>query len=765
MPLRLYRVDREGRIVFANQAMLEELGQPLEACLGRQAQDFHPPELAQRYAIDDARVLEGETLHQIEDHRAPDGDGVRKVEVVKVPVTDGQGRVVGIQGLYWDVTDRVELEQRLKASAERFETILTSSADGFWITDGEGMILEVNETYCRLSGYSREELIGAPIALVEAVEDQAELRRPFEEIQRQGHARFATRHRRKDGGLVDLEVTVAPLRSQGYNLAFLRDMTLQNEAERRVAESESRYRSLFDDAAIPIWEEDFSGVKARLDELRAQGIGDLRSYLHQNPDEVRRCAERVRIVDMNQASRQFFSDRLQDATKGRLHRLGSHFESSAWGVFAEELIALAEGRDRWTGEIETRDGEGKLRVLSIQLSVAPEHRHSLERVLVSWIDLTPLRTAEAQRRKAEEELRHAQNMESLGSLAGGIAHDMNNVLAAILGLTSTLQVKCAADEPTSKALGIILHAANRGRDLVKGLTEFARKGLQASRPLDLNELVRREAELLQRTTLQRVEVQLDLCPGLPQVVGEANSLANTLMNLCINALDAMPRGGKLQISTRRAGAKVQLQVKDTGEGMPPEVLARAMEPFYTTKPVGRGTGLGLSIVYGTMKAHGGSVEIQSEPGRGTTVTLSFPALPDEVLAQAPEPVAAPTEAHRLRVLLVDDDELIRAAVPTLLESLGHLPEVASGGLEALRRLEAGMLPDVVILDLNMPGMGGVQVLERIRLIQPRLPVLIATGFKSPEAEALLAAHPDVDLIMKPYAREELRQKLGGLAKG
>lgn len=761
MPLRLYQTDREGRITFANQALQTELGKPLEACLGLSTRDIHPPEMADRYQADDARVLQGESLHQVEDHFLPGDPDPRKVEVIKVPLRSPEGEVVGIQGVYWDVTDRVELEQRLRAGAERFEAIQSTTPDGLWSVDMEGRILSVNKAYCEMSGYSPEELVGSQVSKVEVAENEGEILAHAQEIQRTGRGRFRTQHRRKDGSLLDVEVTATAIHATGQNLAFVRDLTRENEAQRRIVSSESRYRSIFNDAAIPIWEEDFSAVKLRLDELRAQGVTDLEAFFAEHPEELKACANLIRILDVNEASVSFFGAR----NRGELSlRLGTYFTEAAWRVFARELSALASGANRWESEIETSDAQGNPRVLSLQLSVAPENRERLDRVLVSWIDLTPLKQAEAQRRRAEEELRHAHNMESLGSLAGGIAHDMNNVLAAILGLTSTLQVKCAEDAPVAKALGIILHAANRGRDLVKGLTDFARKGLKESQPLDLNALVRREAELLQRTTLQKVEVQLDLQEDLPQVVGESNSLASALMNLCINALDAMPKGGRLRISTRLQGGRVLLQVKDSGEGMSPEVLSRALEPFFTTKPVGKGTGLGLSIVYGTVKAHGGSVDIQSQLGEGTTVTLGFPALTETTPEEAPDPVQAALPNRALRILLVDDDDLIRASVPTLLESLGHQPEVASGGLEALRRLEAGLTPDLVILDLSMPGMGGPQVLERIRLIHPKLPVLIATGFKTPEVDELMAAHPDIGLLMKPYALEELRTKLGQLAR-
>ena len=356
---------------------------------------------------------------------------------------------------------------------------------------------------------------------------------------------------------------------------------------------------------------------------------------------------------------------------------------------------------------------------------------------------------------------HAQKLESLGALAGGVSHDMNNVLAAIMALGSLLKEKYQGDAALSKYMDTLLHAAGRGRDLVKGLTDFARKDIFEPKPLDLNEVVRKEAELLSRTTLQRVEVELALEEGLPKVLGDSSSISNALMNLCVNALDAMPGGGRLTLATQRgAEGQVHLAVTDTGQGMLPEVLQRAMEPFFTTKPVGKGTGLGLALVYGVMKSHGGRVEIASEVDRGTEIVLSFPGLaatpPSAVEANPPRT----GKTSRLEILLVDDDDLIRSTVPAMLESIGHQVVALSGGVEALRRLQSGLDPDLVILDLSMPGMDGEETLERLRLLKPDVPVLLATGYRDERHERILGRFSGVEVIMKPFTLTDLRLRLG-----
>jgi hypothetical protein len=393
-------------------------------------------------------------------------------------------------------------------------------------------------------------------------------------------------------------------------------------------------------------------------------------------------------------------------------------------------------------------------------------------LVLSFTDITAqqqagvaLGAAQDKELEMERELNHLQRLESIGRLAGGISHDMNNVLAAVMALATVLAVRFEHLPEVASGAGAILNAASRGRDLVKGLTDFARKGVTDAAPMDLNSLVRQEADLMERTTFRKVAIQLDLQEPLPEIQGEPHALANALMNLCVNACDAMPDGGVLRLETRLlpGGATVEVVVQDNGEGMPPEVAARAMEPFFTTKPAGKGTGLGLAIVYGTVKSHGGTLSITSHPGAGTRVALRFPALTTQNLgpAPAPEPVAEP--APRWRILLVDDEAQIRETVPALLEDLGHQVRVAAGGQEALGLLAGDPDLDAVILDLNMPELGGLATLARLRTLRPELPVLVSSGYRDPAAMAVIRGFPRVGILDKPFLAEDLHRALAALA--
>ena len=417
------------------------------------------------------------------------------------------------------------------------------------------------------------------------------------------------------------------------------------------------------------------------------------------------------------------------------------------------ILRPADGRERWVygrGQFEW-DADG----------------HPL-RLSGTIQDITERREAEERERLMEAQLAQAQKLESLGKLAGGVAHDMNNVLGAILSLATTHRAKAADDTPLAKALDTIHTACLRGRGVVKGLLYFAHRDLEDARAIELNTLVTETVNLLAYTTLKKVRLEMDLEEDLPPMLGDAGAISHSLMNLCVNAVDAMGGSGSISIRTRRlSDGSFRISVRDTGPGMTEEVRAKAMEPFFTTKPVGKGTGLGLSMAFGTMKAHEGTLEILSEPGAGTEIRMVFPA--SRATAQPPVPVpsagpAGTTKAAGMRILLVDDDELIRESVGPMLGVMGHSVEIAPGGEEALRIVAAGYDPELVLLDMNMPGMNGAETLERLLALRPQQRVLLATGYSDQGLGGLLDGRPRVGSIRKPFSLEELRARLADLAE-
>ena len=377
-------------------------------------------------------------------------------------------------------------------------------------------------------------------------------------------------------------------------------------------------------------------------------------------------------------------------------------------------------------------------------------------------DTTDRVQAEETRQHLQAKLHQAQKMENLGNLAGGVAHDMNNVLGAILALASANVETQEQGSSSLHAFQTIIRAAERGGKMVKGLLTFSRQTPAEIKGVNVNTLLIEEAHLLERTTMSKIRIELDLTPEIRPISGDASALSHLIMNLCVNAVDAMREGGTLTLRTRVSDQTwIEVLVEDTGTGMPKAVLEKALDPFFTTKDVGKGTGLGLAIVYRTVMAHKGKIDIQSEPGIGTKVNIRFPC--SEVGAKEetfdPEPQFTP-KVKALEVLLIDDDELIQSSMVEVLDMLGHHATTVSSGEDALAMLETGFRPEVVILDMNMPGLGGLGTLPRLRKLLPTVPVLLCTGRADDTALDLMIAHADVTLLPKPFTTKELQMRLG-----
>ena len=365
--------------------------------------------------------------------------------------------------------------------------------------------------------------------------------------------------------------------------------------------------------------------------------------------------------------------------------------------------------------------------------------------------------AEEDRRKFEERLVQSQKLESLGVLVAGVAHNFNNLLAIIMG-TASIQELVTTDPADLNAYRTIGNACERGRKLVLSLVHFGKPTLSQKAPTDLKTLITEVRILLESGTGNRIRIIEEHAGDPLWVLGDAGSLSTILMNLCLNSLDAMPDGGTLTLRTALLDPeRVEIAVEDTGTGMAPEVLARVVEPFFTTKPVGKGTGLGLSIAYGVVQAHGGALKIASQRDQGTQVKIELPRFQgpaQERPVQARPPAPVPSS-----VLLVDDDSAVRILMARMLRKAG-VQEVTAvpGGLEAIASLQSGYRPDLVILDQNMPGMDGVQTMEAVRRLEPELPILISSGQPGIK-EWDSFRRPGVAIIPKPFTMAEITEKL------
>jgi PAS domain S-box-containing protein len=541
------------------------------------------------------------------------------------------------------------------------------------------------------------------------------------------------------------------------------DVTELHQAELALQESEGRFRLIADSAPVPMWVTKLDRKRSFVNIAYADFLGvpydealdfDWRERIH--PDDMARLVEESLAGEAT--LKPFVLEGRYLRHDGEWRWLRSESQPR-WGPGGEHVGFIGVAHDI----TEAKEAERKLRGVNDTLE-----RRVAERTADLSAALERLRAEVAERVRAEEALRQAQKMEAVGQLTGGIAHDFNNLLTPIMGGLELIATR-TTDERTKRIADTALEAARRGAKLTGQLLAFSRIQRISMTPVAVNELIANMKDLLSHTIGGNVNVDTRLDPNAPLGICDSNQLENAVLNLAINARDAMPEGGTLTISTGRTeissdpelepGDYVRVSVADTGEGMPPEVMARAMEPFFSTKPLGKGTGLGLAQVYGIARQSGGTVRIESEPGRGTIVHLLLRAgAPGdrEVTRQtndAGEPIAPAAAAAAAQILVIDDDEDVRAFLADALDGLGYSVDQAEDGTSALAHLEQ-QRPDLILVDYAMPGMNGAEVAREARKLRPGIPIIFVTGYaESEQLESALG--DDIPLLRKPFTLAQL----------
>ncbi|BDU68307.1 hypothetical protein GETHOR_04080 [Geothrix oryzae] len=611
-------------------------------------------------------------------------------------------------------------EAKVLAQAEEYQALLQTNLDGFLVVAGDGRILDANGAYLQMSGYSLDDIRGRHITDMDANESRQETDNHSEKMKREGSDRFRALHRRKDGTTYPVEVSTTYVPGRNMLIGFIRDLTEREAAESALRASEAHHRELV--------------------EILGEGVAI--TDRHETVVMANREADRIFGVDHNQLVGQ---------------NLRPYLDESDWLRVVDHTLRRLDGHTD-SYQVRIRRPDGIRRILQLTATPRRDADGQFTGSLAVFRDVT-------EELKTQEALRVAQKMESLGNLAGGLAHDMNNVLGAILGLATThldLQPEGSRLHATFET---ITKACLRGRNMVKSLLDFARKDMAGERSVPVNRLIQEEARLLERTIPPNIAITLDLSPSVEGILGDADALSLMLMNLCVNAVDAMTEGGRLTLSTRLHDGQVVVTVADSGTGMAPETLERALEPFFTTKPQGKGTGLGLSLVYSTVKAHHGELNIQSWSGQGTSIEMRFPAVETRSEPAGPGTSGPSASAQPLNILLVDDDELIRSAVSAQLEAMGHQATLTDCGEDAMALLDRGLRPSVIILDMNMPGWGGTGTLPKLRAALPEVPILLSTGRADQQAIDLAHAHPGVTILAKPFSFRELQAAFAEILPG
>lgn len=640
-----------------------------------------------------------------------------------------RGRTLG-QRLRSEVTARREAERELRESDRRLAAATKSARLGYYVWDlVENRCLECSQEYARIHGMTVEEYLGDNAAL----EDDAALVHPHD---RQRYLDACER----------LIATGEPM-SLEYRLVAP-DGTVRNIREIEYVSEVRDGKAIRSEGTV----QDITELK-RAESLLAQAMDASPSVyaLYDPEDRLVISNGRFVLAEETRGTPMVQGARFEDLLRSFVDRVGvgkSREEGEAW--IAKRLnrrrdpavgLEYEFGRGEWVevNDIVLEDGS----VFSIARRITG-------------------------RKKMEAELRQAQKMEAVGQLTGGLAHDFNNLLGVIRGQTEALaDTLGAGDGPVSA----ILRATDRGSELTRRLLAVARKQPLEPRSLDIAELARGMGELLRRTLGEGLEIEIAAAPGLWPALADPGQVENALLNLAINARKAMPEGGRLTIEASnvrleavdlpedaeaRAGDYVLLAVSDTGEGMSAEVRARALEPFFTTHGPGEGSGLGLSMVYGFVKQSGGHLELYSEPGLGTTVQLYLPR------AEAPEREPARTSHDTLpegrgeRVLVVEDEAVMRSVVTAMVERLGYRPQPVADAAEAVARISTGEPVEVAMIDLVLSGgVSGPDLAEELRRRAPELEVVFMSGYPLEAAVRHGLLEPGSPLLHKPFRRPQL----------
>ncbi len=625
---------------------------------------------------------------------------------------------------------RRQAEQTSRESEQRFHTLFESSPDGIFLTDPETLeIVDCNPAACAMNGYDRRELLGRSInvlhteEVVRRLEGGVEGRRAFvRRLGEEGSVTVRSVHRRKDGSLFDLETSMCLLTLAGRVLVMGIDR-------------------------------DITGRKAAEEERRR-----LAAAIEQSAEAVVITDRNGTVVYVNPAF-EWITGYAADEVVGRspsVLKSGKHDPS----FYAQMWTTITRG-SVWVGRLTNRRKDGSLYEEEMSISPVRDAKGEIINFVAVKRDVT-------QETELRQQLNEAQKMEAIGRLAGGIAHDFNNLLQAMTGQVQLVRSR-SEDPDTVRALSRELdQQIGRGASFTRQLLLFARRETVKRERLDLNDAVRESASMLKRLVRADIAMRVELADGPLQVEADRGQLDQVLMNLTLNAVDAMQDGGRLTFRTGSdSGRKVWLAVEDTGPGIPEEVRERMFEPFFTTKAAGKGTGLGLSVVHGIVTQHGGRIDVESAPGTGTTFRVTLAA------AGAGEAVATddgsargrtPPPGRGERVLVVEDEDIARQGLQGILAELGYAVVGVRSGEDAIAIPDDPPF-DLLLTDVVLPGAAGPAVADSLKGRWPALRVVLMSGYAEDEAVRRGVSVGAVRFLQKPFGIDALARELRAALDG
>lgn len=700
--------ERGGRIIDVNQQTCDSLGYSREELIGHATNEFDVG-VSDEYQQELTRCLDrGETLTFESRHRRKDGSEFPTEVRIRPFWVEGVRFSVALAR---DISERKRMEAALRESEIRLRTLVDHASDGFFLRKRGGEILDVNQTACESLGYRREELVGSYLHdyVVGLTEDSYQ--DVVDRLDSGETVSIETRHRRRDGSTFPVEIRIRPFWVDGerYSVSLVRDVTDRLRAERelrsqqmfiqRIADASPHVFYVFDIQQKELVYSNrhtaadlgFSGNQ--LDEFGGKNILKL-----MHPDDARNLPELLQRWDNVRDDEILETEfRLRDS-KGKWH----------WYI--------------WRDTVFTRDREGRV-----------------QQIVGTAEDVT-------ERRVLEDRLQQAQKMEAVGQLAGGVAHDFNNLLTVVNGYCDLLLADEEVNEITRKRILPIREAGESAASLTQQLLAFGRRAIVSPRVISLNDLIVRLETMLKPLIGEDIFVRTNLEMSLPSINADQNQIEQVILNLAVNARDAMPQGGTMSIWTSTVnidtemcektpglspGEYVQLSISDTGQGIEEQILPRIFEPFYTTKGAGQGTGLGLAVVHGIITQSGGAIKVESRFGEGTRFDILLPAVGYEK-----SPIHRSKDASVIgsgMILLIEDEEAVRKIVTLSLVSSGYRVVAASGRDEAIEIVQQrGSKIDLIITDVVMPGRNGREIVEEIRDLQQAIPVLFISGYTDDE---------------------------------
>ena len=734
-PIPIAIVTASSEILEVNDRYVEFSGYPSEDLVGRSARDLGMwAEPADRLRFVDAMSREGRVRDFEATFRRKSGetrDVLLSVESIELRDVAEPVRIF----MFSDITERKRAEEALRASEEQFRAMFDSASVGVAQANPKtGRLSRVNPKLCLITGYSAEELLTRRFSDITHPDDRERDWTLFERMVTTGGSEYQTEKRyvRKDGAIVWANVNVSVLRDATgvptRTIALIMDITERRRAAKLLRESEGRYRALFDESALPMWLFD--------EETLAIAEVNEAAVLHYGYSREEFLSKTVREI--------WHPDQEAEA----IALLDASSEKSRSAV----LRHVKKGGANITVEVFWR---------AVQIA-GRRYRLSVIRDITDQQEL-------------EERFRQSQKMEAVGRLAGGVAHDFNNLLTVMLGYSDVL-LQGLEPGPLHEATQEVRRAGERAAALTRQLLAFSRKQTLVPEVLDMGDVVSGMSTMVERLIGEDVKVSVVVSPGLGRVKADRGQLEQVVMNLAVNARDAMPKGGSLTFELQNVelddaytathaevepGPYVLLAISDTGTGMDAETQKRIFEPFFTTKEAGKGTGLGLSTVHGIVHQSGGAIDVYSEPGRGTTFKVYLPRFAgDAAVPRAVSGIHPALAAGSETVLVVEDEAAIRQLTKLILQKAGYTVLLAESPVAAERI--AGSHPGpihLLLTDVVMPGMRGPELAERLLRLRPDLRVLYMSGY----TDDAIAHHGFLDagteFLQKPFTPNVLLRKV------